>query len=97
MLTITPKNLRVSTLSIFKDKVRVNCWSIFVSKENVVGFEIFGDNLFHLNHWDILANSMLTVAYRTSSSLCLKNRFVSLANMMNSAIYYALTMSSIRE
>ena len=49
-----------------------------------------------MNHWDILAISTLIVVKGTPNSLCLKNKFVSSANMMISAIFDALTMSFIK-
>ena len=54
-------------------------------KYNKISFFTFRDNLFSLNHWDIFDNSVSIILYKVLRSLCLKNRFVSSANIMNIA------------
>ena len=50
-----------------------------------IAFVMFSDNLFSLSQSDILANSQFIILYRVSK-LCLKNKVVSSANIINLAI-----------
>jgi hypothetical protein len=54
---------------------------------------MFNGNLFNLNHSEIFYNSLLIISFKTFKFLCLKNKFVSSANIMKLASFEEFTMS----
>ena len=57
---------------------------------------MFIESLFNLNHLDIFWSSLLTFMNSSLIFACLKNRFVSSANIINSANFDMLVMSLIK-
>ena len=58
-------------------------------------FVMFNESLFNWNQFDILWSSLLTFTNSWFIFACLKNRFVSSANMINSDNFDMLAMSLI--
>ena len=54
---------------------------------------MFNDNLFNFNQMEVFASSILIMSKSSFTFLCLENKFVSSANIMNSVILDVLTMS----
>ena len=48
-----------------------------------VSFLLFNDNLFSLSQSEIVDNSQFIILYRVSKFVCLKNKFVLSANLIN--------------
>ena len=100
-LIITPKNWvlwtwTITILSINTFKFPVFFILFFITKHYKVSFLMFNESLFNLNHLDIFWSSLLTFTNSSFIFACWKNRFVSSANMINSAHFDILVMPLIK-